>query len=120
MSFKMARQVSRLPVTYETSDKSTAGLLRDVAHPDALRELSEAHIAQVLTAEPELMDLWFKRGTDQRMSGGWGVEGTDGDYRVQSFAGSECLNFHDRAQACAAFIVRYVSYISTIASRRSS
>lgn len=101
-----------LPATYAQSEKSTARLLRDVAHPDALREISESQIAQVLRADPQLIDLWFARGSDQRISGGWGVEGAEDDYRVQSFSDGVCLHFGDKVEACAAFVIRYVSHIA--------
>lgn len=118
MSLELAKKISMLPAAYEGSDKSTAVLLHDVAPPDVLGNLPAAHIEQVLKAEPQLVDLWFKRGSDQRISGGWGVEGANGDYRVQSFSDGQCLHFEDRAEACAAFIVRYVSYIAKISARR--
>jgi hypothetical protein len=120
MSSELARKVGMLPATYETSNKSTAMLLRDVGHPDALRDLSEAQVEQVLRADPKLIDLWFKRGADQRLSGGWGVDGADGEYRVQNFANGECLQFHDHAEACAAFIVRYVACIADANNRFSN
>jgi hypothetical protein len=111
MSSELARQVSMLPAAFAQSDKSTARLLRDAAQPDALCDLSEAQIAQVLRDDPKLIDLWFLRGADQRLSGGWGVEGANSDFRVQRLSDGTCLHFQDRVEACAAFVVRYVSFI---------
>jgi len=64
MSTELARRVSMLPATYETGNKSTGALPRDVAKPDALHKRSEPQVEQVLRGDLKLVVLWFKRAAD--------------------------------------------------------
>ena len=61
--------------------------------------------------------MWFKRGHDQRIAGGWGIE-CDGDtYRIQSFANGETVVVSNPIRACAEFVVRYVKFIGDVQAR---
>jgi hypothetical protein len=117
MASELAEKISRVPHLYETGNKSTACLLKDAGFPEMKNALSVEDIETIFKQEPHLAELWLKRGSDQRIAGGWGIEGKNGEYRVQSFADGHCLHVPDRCRACAEFVVRYVSFIGEVLAR---
>lgn len=108
---QLADRVSHVPQLYEHSGKSTAALLADAGYLEAPHTLTVDAVEDVLRREPQLAKLWLRRGRDQRIAGGWGIERENGEFRVRSYAGGKDLLVQDRLRACAEFIVRYVSFI---------
>lgn len=117
MPLELAEKVSHVPDTYNKGNKSTARLLKEAGFPANRRALSVDEVEDVLRREPGLADLWFKRGTDQRIVGGWGIEKEGGEYRVQSYSDGQCVHCQDRCRACAEFVVRYVTHIGDVLER---
>ena len=117
MSTAIAHAVAEVPERFEHSERSTGCLLKELGFPEARAALHVDDMLEALQAQPELMDHWLDRGSDQRLAGGWGLE-CEGDlYRVHNFSSGESLLFPDRVRACAEFIVRYVRLIGDVQAR---
>ncbi len=114
---ELAERVSQVAKLYNSSDKSTAGLLKDAGFTENREALRVDDVEGVLKRDPNLTDLWLKRANDQRIAGGWGIEGENGAYRVQSYSDGHCLHLEDRGRACAEFVVRYVNFIADALAR---
>jgi hypothetical protein len=114
---ELAEQVTTIPDRFEVSDKSTARLLRDTGFLERRQDLSVEEVAEVLRKTPKLADKWLKRGSEQRLAGGWGIEHEAGTYRIQNFGDGSGETEQDRFRACATFIVRYVEFIGVVQSR---
>jgi len=117
MNRELAEQITQLPDHYEVQDKSTVHLLREAGLPGRLKDLSVEDIEAALRQSPRLTDKWIKRGSEQRLGGGWGIEHEDGIYRIYSFGGGQMQTEQDRFRACALFIMRYVQFISDVEMR---
>jgi hypothetical protein len=117
MSRELAEQIAKLPDHFETQDKSTAHLLREAGIPHRLTDLSVEEIEAALRHFPKLTDKWLKRGSEQRLAGGWGIERANEAYRIYSFGGGQMQIEQDRFRACATFIMRYVQFIGDVQTR---
>ncbi len=117
MTTELAEQVTEVPRQYESGQKSTARLLKDAGFPELRGALSVEDVEQALAEDPGLAALWFKRGSDQRFAGGWGIECEGDEYRIRSFDGAGSVIVHDRLRACAEFVVRYVMFIGDVQAR---
>jgi hypothetical protein len=117
MNRELAEQITKLPDHYEVQDKSTVRLLREAGLPDRLKDLSMDDIETALRQSPKLTDKWIKRGSEQRLGGGWGIEREGEIYRIYSFGGGQMQTEQNRFRACALFILRYVQFISDVESR---
>jgi hypothetical protein len=120
MSIAVAERVTEVPRIYETGNKSTACLLKEIGFPS--QSITVDEVENVLKHNPQLADLWLKRSRDQRIACGWSIEQDQDVYRIHRFAGSgfasgRPLELHDRIRACAEFIVRYVSFIGDVMVR---
>jgi hypothetical protein len=116
MSSEFARRVSEVPLAYEKTDRSTACLLKEAGLP-AQDGLSVDDVTHVLEEEPRLADLWLQRGADQRVGGGWGIESSDGVYKIKNFSDGGSFAVQNRVRACAEFMVRYVGHIRGVLAR---
>ena len=113
----LAKKVSEVPDAYEHSERSTAILLKETGYLEQPQTLTVADVQNALAEDPDLAELWFERGHDQRLSGGWGIDCEGDCYRVQSFSTGQHLIEQDRLHACAQFIVRYVGFIAEVVRR---
>ena len=99
--------------------------------PDALTRQA---VLEVLRRKPTLIDEWQTWSEDKRTDG-WGFEGAEKPYRVfnlsvfgrrlnrytlipEKIVVNEKLDFSDRAEACAEFIVREIQAIASLISKR--
>jgi hypothetical protein len=119
MCRELAEQVTTIPDRFEVSDKSTARLLRDTGFLERRQDLSVEEVADVLRKSPKLADKWLKRGSEQRLAGGWGIEHEGSTYRIQNFGDGSAEIEQDRFRACAVFIVRYVHFIGEVQGRQA-
>ena len=119
MCRQLAEQISKIPERFDASNKSTALLLKEAGFPQRRSDLSVEEVEDVFRHSPKLADQWLKRGSEQRLAGGWGIENENGTYRVQSFADGHSEIEHDRFRACAVFVVRYVHFIGDMLARTS-
>ena len=117
MSHALAERVSDVPDQFEQRDVSTATLLKEAGYLDHPAELTVAEVEDVLAHDPHLADQWWKRGHDQQMVGGWGLDRCGSCYRVQSFGTGRTMVVPDRLQATAEFIVRYVGFMGDVLNR---
>jgi hypothetical protein len=113
----LAECISEVPELYEEGNESTARLLSKSGYLDAPQALTVEDVERALSRRPELADRWLKRGNDQRLAGGWGIECDHGQYRVQSYDGGTYLLERKKLHAVAEFIVRYVAFIGDVLSR---
>ena len=112
------RKILEVPQEYAKQNRSTGCLLEDVGFPEARGLLKEQDVEKLLREEPHLVDLWLKRGKDQRYSGGWGIECLKGKYRVVSYADGHKRPWGtDRFKACAEFVVCYLLFIGEVQTR---
>lgn len=112
------RKIVEVPEEYSKHDRSTGRLLEDMGFPEARDLLKTKDVEQILREEPRLVDLWVKRGKDQRYSGGWGIECLRGRYRVVSYGdGHKHPWEEDKFKACAEFVVRYLCFIGEVQLR---
>ena len=94
--------------------------------PEALNRHA---VLQVLLREPSLVDEWQSWSEDKRTDG-WGFQGTDKPYRVfnlsilgrrlnrytlipEKIVVNDSIDFEDRTEACAEFIVREIQAIAS-------
>jgi hypothetical protein len=113
----LAETISAVPELYERGDESTARLLLRSGYLDSPQALTVEDVEEALRHNPDLADRWLKRGHDQRLAGGWGIECDHGQYKVQSFAGGRGLVEKKKLHAVAEFIVRYVGFMGDVLSR---
>jgi len=113
----LAKKVSEVPDVFEHSDLSTAVLLKGTGYLERPQSLTVDDVQDALSEDPALAQLWFERGHDQRLAGGWGIDCEGDRYRVQSFSTGQHLIEKDRLHACAQFIVRYVGFIADVVRR---
>jgi hypothetical protein len=64
MVSELAERVGRVPHLYETGNKSTACLLKDAGFPETQDTLSVEEVERVFKEQPQLAELWLKRGSD--------------------------------------------------------
>ena len=117
MCRQLAEQVTTIPERFEAGNKSTAVLLKEVGFPERRSDLSVEEVEDALRQSPSLADKWLKRGSEQRLAGGWGIEHEGEEYRVQSFSDGRSDLETDRFRACALFVVRYVQFIGDVQAR---
>ncbi len=113
----LAERISEVPELYEQGDESTARLLLLTGYLDQPQALTVADVEDALVKHPGLMDRWLKRGHDQQLVGGWGIDSDHGAYRVQRYAGGRALVEPKKLHAVAQFVVRYVAFIGDVLSR---
>jgi hypothetical protein len=113
----LAEQISQIPERFDAENKSTALILKEAGFPQRRSDLSVEEVEDVFRRSPRLTDKWLRRGSEQRLAGGWGIERENGSYRVQSFADGHSEIEHDRFRACALFVVRYVNFIGDVLSK---
>ena len=113
----LAEQISQIPERFDAENKSTALILKEAGFPQRRSDLSVEEVEDVFRRSPRLTDKWLRRGSEQRLAGGWGIERENGSYRVQSFADGHSEIEHDRFRACALFVVRYVNFIGDALSK---
>lgn len=114
MPSNLAEKVTRVPELFEAQDASTATLLKQSGYLDAPQSLKAADVEEELAQEPKLADKWLKRGRDQRLVGGWGVERERGQYVLRDFSGRTRIVENSKAHAVAEFVVRYVDFIAKV------
>ena len=119
MSFELAQRISCLPLAYEAGHRSTAALVKESGLLEMPQALSVSDVEQVLQREPRLTKLWLKRASDQRISGGWGLDCEGNEYRLKNFQTGESSVISDERRACAEFIVRYVAFIANALNSRN-
>ena len=117
MSSNLAEKVTKVPELFEARDSSTATLLKQSGYLDAPQALKVADVEEELAHQPKLADQWLKRGHDQRLVGGWGVECEGGKYVLRDFSGRTRIAEKGKAHAVAEFVVRYVGFIAKVLSR---
>jgi hypothetical protein len=110
----IADRICHLPEEYDRCDRSTASLIGDSGLVEAPDALAPAEVEDILKEEPKLLDLWLRRGGDQRITGGWVIDCEDGQYRLKNFETGRSSLIADKFKACAEFIVRYVSRIGVV------
>lgn len=120
MSSQLAEKISEVPELYEKRNDSTATLLKETGFLEAPGALNVGDIEAVLSQKPNLADRWLKRGHDQQIVGGWGIEREHGQYRVQNFGTGMHMREANRLHATAEFIVRYVRFIGDVLQRAHS
>jgi hypothetical protein len=113
----LAERISEVPELYKDGNESTARLLLATGYLHSPQDLTVEDVEEALRRDPDLADRWLERGRDQRLSGGWGIECDNGQYRVQSYASGRHLLEQRKSHAVAQFIVRYVAFIGDILSR---
>jgi hypothetical protein len=113
----LAERISEVPMRFEKEDKSTAHLLEEIGFLDEPRLLKVEQVEEALAHHPDLADRWLERGRDQLLNGGWGIECSHGQYRVQSFSSGRHLLERKKLHAVAEFIVRYVGFIREVLER---
>jgi hypothetical protein len=84
---------------------------------DAPQQLTVADVEEVLAKKPKLADRWLKRGHDQRLVGGWGLERDRAQYVLRDFGSRMRIVEKNRAHAIAEFVVRYVDFIAKVLNR---
>jgi hypothetical protein len=117
MDETLAERVSEVPDLYDRGNKSTACLLRDIGFLDSPQPLQVEEVEDALKRHPALADRWLKRGHDQRLTGGWGIECDHGQYRVQSFSSGRHLLERRKLHAVAEFVVRYLGFMREVMDR---
>lgn len=120
MTSQLAEKISQVPELYERCDASTATLLKQAGFLEASDTLNVSDVEQALSQKPKLADSWLKRGHDQQIVGGWGIERDHGQYRVQNFGSGMHMRESNRLHATAEFIVRYVCFIRDVLRRANS
>ncbi|MBC8036951.1 MAG: hypothetical protein H7X89_07025 [Rhizobiales bacterium] len=113
----LAEKVSQVPELFDQKDSSTATLLKEAGYLDAPQTLKVADVEDVIAKEPKLADKWLKRGHDQRLVGGWGLERESGQYVLRDFGSRLRIVEESRPHAIAEFVVRYVGFIARVLSR---
>ncbi|HJR55249.1 MAG TPA: hypothetical protein VJ798_01615 [Rhizomicrobium sp.] len=117
LAMTLAEKISEVPELYDRSNDSTATLLKETGYLDAPQALKVEDVEEALATEPKLADQWLKRGHDQRLVGGWGIEREGGEYRIQNFDNGMQVRERNRLHATAEFIVRYVGFIGEVLRR---
>jgi hypothetical protein len=113
----LAENISEVPKLYAEGNKSTARLLKDFGFPEQRQAVTVEEVEAVLARRPRLADLWFKRGRDQLLAGGWSIERRDDHWHIQNYSDHRHLDVKDRTRACAEFVVRYVAFIGDLQAR---
>ena len=117
MVSQLAQKIGRLPEQFSEGKKSTSRILEEAGFPETREQLKVDEVEEVLRTEPKLVDLWWRRARDQRLSGGWGLERSDGIYQVRNFTDRQTFSLKSRVRACAEFVVRYVKFIGDIQAK---
>jgi hypothetical protein len=110
----VAKRICHLPQDYDSGDRSTAALIRESGLIDSPDALAQVEVEDILKEEPQLLNLWLKRGGDQRIAGGWVIDRDDGKYRLKNFETGKSSLIADKFKAHAEFIVRYVGRIGAV------
>lgn len=113
----LAEKISEVPRLYAEGNKSTARLLKDFGFPEQRQAVTVEDVEAVLVRRPRLAELWFKRGRDQLLAGGWSIERQGDHWRIQNYSDHRQLDVKDRTRACAEFVVRYVAFIGDLQAR---
>ena len=113
----LAEKISEVPKLYAEGNKSTARLLKDFGFPEQRQAVTVEDVEAVLVRRPRLADLWFKRGRDQLLAGGWSIERQGDHWHIQNYSDHRQLDVKDRTRACAEFVVRYVAFIGDLQAR---
>lgn len=114
---QLAKRIAEVPELYEGSSKSTACILKDVGFPQTRHDVAVEEMMAALRDDPDLVDLWIERGTDQILSGGWGIEPEKEGFRIKHYGSGKTRVIQDRTQACAEFIVHYVGFIADVLAK---
>jgi hypothetical protein len=117
MTSELAEKISEVPRLYAEGNKSTARLLKDFGFPEQRQAVTVKEVEAVLMRRPRLADLWFKRGRDQLLAGGWSIERQGDHWHIQNYSDHRQLDVKDRIRACAEFVVRYVAFIGDVQAR---
>lgn len=117
MASQLAERIIEVPELYERREASTATLLKETGFLEAPDALDVGDVEDALSQRPKLAEDWLKRGHDQQIVGGWGIERDHGQYRVQNFGSGMHMREPDRVHATAEFVVRYVRFIGDVLRR---
>jgi hypothetical protein len=118
ISSEITERVVQIPELYEGGTKSTATLLKEAGALEQESVLDTGKVEEVFRRKPALIELWLKRGKDQRLAGGWGIEREDGEYRFQSYADGHSLFTADPVRAAAELVVCYVGFVGEASKRK--
>ncbi len=101
-------QICNLPVAFHAGDKSPLQLVCDSGIEDEPGSLAATSIANILLANPTLVESWLRWSEDKRVSSGWYFLRENNGYLVGFIPEGERLFFKDAFTACSEFIVREV------------
>lgn len=103
------RQICNLPIDFRTGNKSASDLVR--ASGIERRSLSTASVLAVLKSNPDLVDEWLMWSEDQRCTPAYYFLEADGKYVVGRLPEDDRVEFDNRLDACADYIVKAVNLI---------
>jgi hypothetical protein len=99
--------VCRVPVDLRNSNQSPVSLLRGAGYERLGEAVRASDIADSLRRHPDLAEAWLAYSSDKRVDQGWYVtELPGGAYRVGYYPAGVVLDFSDRTEAVAEFVVR--------------
>jgi hypothetical protein len=115
-------RVCRLPQEVRRrGDVSMVGLLRECGYLRSPRPITEECLVQYFRANPDAIDAWLVESMDQRCRPAWYLQSdTPGHWTVgylnQSGQTESEVSYDDAAQACAAFVNRWLVQLEGIAN----
>ena len=113
----VVENICHLPEVLEKTDISTAAIITQSGLLDHMEELDTRSVRDALAAEPQLVNKWLDRRTDQIPFGGWKIEHEANGFVIRNFASGSTMFVRDKLQACAEFIVRYVALLLTLIAK---
>lgn len=99
----------RLPADFKSGDQSAYDLVR--ASGVECRSLTAASVLPILQSHPDLVDDWILWAEDQRCSPAYYLLKEGDAYVVGRQSGEDRVEFDDRLDACADYIVKAVNLI---------
>ena len=129
MSPQRLSGLCHLPLDFHAGNTSPIALVQSSGFMSSNEFLTHPAVLEVLQCEPSLIDEWQTWSDDKRANQGWVFQGSKRPYEVyffsvfgrrvdeftlipESVAVDERLEFTDRAEACAEFIVREIKSIA--------
>ena len=112
MTPSLLERICRLPLDFMSGDKSCAQLVKESGYSVSSTALTMSELTKFLEAEPALMDAWTTWSADKRVSSGWYVAFTGGQWEVGCYPDGPVSHFANRASAVAEFISREIAAVA--------
>jgi hypothetical protein len=122
-------RLCHLPIDFHEGNRSPRELVRSSGLVNSPQILTREAVLEVLRRQPALIDKW-QAWSDDKRTDGWGFQSAEKPYRVfdlsvfgrrlnrhtlipEKIVINDSLDFSDRAEACAEFIVREIQAIAS-------